>query len=102
MIIVESDVKPFEYTAKKTLRRGAMINLYEPEIHAVYEMFEGSARQPQISEFKRHAQTLSFDQTLRFVREIVKSSVSTQLRDNDDIFHVGGGDRYVVCAAMGT
>lgn len=93
MILAESPSKPFEYTAKRTLRRAAMISLYEPEINAAYEAFEGVANKTQVPDSK-NAETSSFDETLCFVRETVRTSVSVQIRDDEDIFRVGGGDRY--------
>ncbi|KAJ6471946.1 hypothetical protein C8R45DRAFT_1013633 [Mycena sanguinolenta] len=84
MILVARLDKPFTYTAKMTARRKAVIADYEDEITAVYETIEDTAT-------LNIPPLLSWDANsiLEFVRNAVRSVVSTELGDDDDMFHHG-------------
>lgn len=93
MIILENPEKPFEYTAKNTPRRSAIIDLYEPEINSTYETFEGTTNGTTVLN-GQNTKASAYEETLRFVRDTVNASLSTNVGDDDDIFRAGGGDRY--------
>jgi hypothetical protein len=88
MIILVDPKKPFELTAKKTLRRATIMKEYEAEIDAAYEAFEERVLPPRTS-----GPLVSQEDILQFVRFTVHNAITTKIGDNDDIFAVGGGDR---------
>ncbi len=89
MILVALPSKPFTYTAKSTVRRQAVISDYEPEIEALFAAVKETA-QTEI----RPPERWTDEETLIFVREVVKNVLKKRLKDTDDIF-LHGGDRYV-------
>lgn len=85
MILVAYPHKPFQYTAKNTPRRQAIIRDYETEIDAAYravdETTQTSASYPK---------EWTSDSVLLFVREVVGNVLQTQrLDDGEDIFQNG-------------
>ncbi|KAJ6471951.1 hypothetical protein C8R45DRAFT_836164 [Mycena sanguinolenta] len=84
MILVARLDKPFTYTAKMTARRKAVIADYDDEIATVYETVEDTAT-------LNIPPLLSWDANsiLEFVRDAVRSVVSPELGDDDDMFHHG-------------
>ncbi|KAJ6471940.1 hypothetical protein C8R45DRAFT_1013604 [Mycena sanguinolenta] len=84
MILVARPDKPFTYTAKMTVRRKAVIADYEAEIAAVYETVEDTATLNIPALLSWDA-----DSILEFVRNAVRSVVSSELGDDDDMFHHG-------------
>jgi len=93
MVLLEKAEKPFEYTAKRTPRRSAIVNTYEEEINAAYDAFEGT-NGPTIL-VDQDSKTGSYVDMLDFVREVVNANTPHKLGDDDDIFRAGGGDRYI-------
>lgn len=92
MILVAHLSKPFQYTAKNTPRRQAIVNLYEPEISALYQAIEEST-QAEI----QPPPDWGYAATTEFVRAVVRKVLdrnSDSLTDGDDIFQAGA-DRYV-------
>lgn len=88
MILVASPDKPFEFTAKESLRRGAILKAYEQEIEGIYNAVEAVSPDVPISPI------LSLKTATTVVRDIVKGALQQDtVSDNDDIFTVGG-DRY--------
>lgn len=89
MIIVASPNKPFEYTAKFTARRQAIIAAYELEIEALYATVDETTQAditPPSSWSKEH--------TVNFVRTAVNKVLKSPAADTEDIFQQGC-DRYV-------
>lgn len=87
MIIVAHPDKPFQYTAKNSPRRQAIVNLYEPEISALYQAIEEST-QAEI----QPPNDWSYAATIEFVRVVVRKVLdrhSDSLKDEDDIFQAG-------------
>ena len=87
MILVASPSKPFQYNVKGLLRRKFILSDYEPEIDALYHAVENSATSdvlPPASWTERN--------TLKFVRDIVQSTLERSITDDMDIFQ-SGGDR---------
>ncbi|KAK0200640.1 NRPS-like enzyme [Desarmillaria ectypa] len=85
MILVASPDKPFEFTAKQSLRRGAVLKAYEQEIEDIYKAVDTVS--PDIPLPK----TLTLTTTTNVVREIVKGTLQQNtVADNEDIFTLGG------------
>ncbi|KAH9917018.1 uncharacterized protein B0H18DRAFT_1123857 [Fomitopsis serialis] len=85
MILVVRPSKPFVYTPKRTVRRGAVINLYEEEIDALYKTVEASGAQaniPSPSQWDVSAST-------EFVRRVVWAVMTHKVADDDDVFQHG-------------
>ncbi|KAJ7769931.1 hypothetical protein B0H16DRAFT_1516867 [Mycena metata] len=83
MILVSSPTKPFTYTAKNTARRQAIIADYEIEIDAVYATVE------ETTQAGTRLEAWDSLSTLEFVREVVRSVMSSPVEDEDDIFQHG-------------
>lgn len=89
MIMVTKPSKPFQYTSKNTLRRQAMINLYEPEISALYDAVEESSQLdiPPPEDWDH-------DSIAQFIRHVVTKVMEAEvIADEVDIFQAGA-DRY--------
>jgi hypothetical protein len=88
MILVAKPDKPFQYTAKSTARRQAIIKQYEDEIEAVYNAVEATtqANIPLPEEW-------NIISTTSFVRAVVNGVLVRYVQDDDDIFQ-HGCDRY--------
>ncbi len=88
MILVAKPSKPFEFTAKGTLRRNAILKAYEQEIEDLYKTVDDASQTniviPQLWTQKN---------VMIMIRDIVTTFVQRKLDDTDDIF-VAGGDRY--------
>ncbi len=88
MILVAKPSKPFEFTAKGTLRRNAILKAYEQEIEDLYKTVDDASQTniviPQLWTQKN---------IKIMIRDIVTTFVQRKLDDTDDIF-VAGGDRY--------
>lgn len=85
MILVASPDKPFEFTAKESLRRGAILKAYEQEIEDIYNAIEAVSPNVPIPPIL----TLKTAKTV--VRDIVKGALQQDtVGDDDDIFSVGG------------
>ncbi|PBK81586.1 NRPS-like enzyme [Armillaria gallica] len=85
MILVASPDKPFEFTAKESLRRGAILKSYEQEIEDIYNAVEVVSPDVPIPLI------LSLKTATTVVRDIVKGALQQDtVGDNDDIFTVGG------------
>ncbi|KAF8200278.1 hypothetical protein BJ912DRAFT_1020035 [Pholiota molesta] len=84
MILVAKPDKPFQYTAKSTARRQAIIKQYEDEIEAVYNAVEATtqANIPLPEEW-------NIISTTSFVRAVVNGVLVRYVQDDDDIFQHG-------------
>ncbi|KZT73708.1 acetyl-CoA synthetase-like protein [Daedalea quercina L-15889] len=84
MILVAKPSKPFFWTAKRTVRRGAVIKEYEEEIDALYESVEASS-QSTVSP------PASWDiaSTADFVRRVVTQVMDHTVPDDGDLFQNG-------------
>ncbi|KAH9912112.1 acetyl-CoA synthetase-like protein [Fomitopsis serialis] len=84
MIIVAKPDKPFSYTAKGTVRRGAVIQQYEDEIDALYDIVDAGSQSSV-------APPVSWDITTAtdFVRKTVAHILKRCPRDGDDLFQHG-------------
>ncbi|CAL1710450.1 unnamed protein product [Somion occarium] len=84
MILVASPSKPFDYTAKFTARRQAMVALYKPEIEALYATVDETTHaELQIpSHWDLHNTTI-------FVRNVITKVIRGNLGDEDDFFQKG-------------
>lgn len=84
MIIVASPSKPFVYTAKMTARRQAILNDYDNEINALYDLIEQTS---QVNISPPSEWTPS--QSLNYVRRIVHKVMTQKVADGIDIFQHG-------------
>jgi hypothetical protein len=84
MILVADHLKPFEYTAKGSLRRHATLKKYEKEIEHIYEATETSN-----SAVIAMPTSLKPDAILFVIRRIVHTILEQDVADGDDIFRVG-------------
>ena len=84
MIIVSSPSKPFTYTAKNTARRQAILQDYEAEIEALYNVVEESAQ-------AELAPPSSWDiaAATDFVRLVVNKVMNNAVADDDNLFYKG-------------
>ncbi|EJC99762.1 uncharacterized protein FOMMEDRAFT_148605 [Fomitiporia mediterranea MF3/22] len=87
MIIVTSPEKPFEYTAKRTVRRQQVVTAYTSEIDAVYAAVEesGQTEIPAPEEWSESA-------SLEFVRDVIARTMKRDVRtlgDSIDLFEYG-------------
>ena len=92
MITVVSPSKPFQYTAKMSLRRQIIIDSYEQEIEDLYAAFEESAQ----ADLKPPS-SWSYDNAKSFVHQVVARVMAQSVGDTDDIFR-SGCDRFVLLA----
>ena len=91
MIMVAKPTKPFSYTAKGTVRRGAVIKDYEEEIDALYQLVEESTQAdiPLPPQWNKGA-------ALEFTRAVVERVVGRQIADDVDMFQ-----RFFYCFHFG-
>ncbi|KAI0073515.1 acetyl-CoA synthetase-like protein [Panus rudis PR-1116 ss-1] len=84
MILVASPSKPFDYTAKFTARRQAVVALYEPEIESLYATVEETTQ-------AELAPPNQWDlvETQKFVRAIVTKVLRSEIGDEEDLFQKG-------------
>ncbi|KAF7349949.1 Acetyl-CoA synthetase-like protein [Mycena venus] len=84
MIIVAKPSKPFTYTAKMTVRRGAVIAEYEEEIDILYNTVDESTTLniPPLVNWRA-------DSVRNFVRAAILSVLNVRVGDEDDIFQHG-------------
>ena len=84
MILVAKPNKPFSYTAKRTVRRGAVIKDYEDEINALYDSVEESSQSTV-------PPPTSWDiaPTAEFVRRVVNQVMGRTVPDDADLFQNG-------------
>ncbi|PBK75297.1 NRPS-like enzyme [Armillaria solidipes] len=86
MILVAKPSKPFEFTAKGTVRRKAVLKAYDQEIEDLYRAVDDAS----------HAdiaipQLWSLGNVMTMIRDIVTAVLVREISDSDDIF-VAGGD----------
>jgi len=84
MIIVSKPSKPFQYTAKLTPRRHAIVREYEEEIERLYKEVADSSQSNIASPTEWSLPTI-----LKFVREVVNKVLKHNVTDNQDIFQHG-------------
>lgn len=84
MILVAKPSKPFQYTAKGTVRRGVTLEDYKDEIDALYNAVEESA-QSNIPPPARWDIGSATD----FVRAVLGKVMVHAVQDGDDIFQHG-------------
>lgn len=87
MILVTSPSKPFEFTAKGTLRRGDTLKAYEIEIDEIYNVVDAVYSPVPETTF---LQNPTLESVTNIVRDIVKSTFEENVGDNGDIFILGG------------
>ncbi|KAJ7191142.1 male sterility protein-domain-containing protein [Mycena pura] len=81
MILVADPAKPAKLTAKRTLRRQAVIDMYSDEIADLYEAVRGSSQTlPTVCDAAS---------SLEFMREVVAEVMHDLPGDDDDIFQHG-------------
>ncbi|KAF9025156.1 NRPS-like enzyme [Hymenopellis radicata] len=84
MILVANPSKPFEYTSKGSLRRGAIVDRYHDEIEGIYNAVDDIS----------HAEAAPPEWDLKnitiFVRGIVHDVLSPSVMDDMNIFDAGG------------
>ena len=88
MILIVHPSKPFRFNAKGLPCRGLLLNEYEAEIDALYKEVESSAQSDVLPPISWDA-----DNTLKYVRAVVESTLRCSIPDDADIFR-NGGDRY--------
>ena len=92
MILVASASKPFSYTPKKTVRRGAVLNDYTEEIDAIYRAVNDSSNtNVPIPLGSSSDGGWTLEESLKFVRDVVHSIMTSteSMGDKDDIFGFG-------------
>ncbi|TFY54516.1 hypothetical protein EVJ58_g8816 [Rhodofomes roseus] len=84
MILIAKPSKPFFYTAKHTVRRGAVVKEYEDEIDAIYDSVEASSQSavpPPAS--------WDIPSTTEFVRRVAAQVMGRTVPDDGDLFQHG-------------
>lgn len=84
MIIVSKPSKPFQYSAKNTARRQAVLNEYADEIKSLYNDI-GVSAQLGISAPTEWTDVNIID----FVRSVVHNVMAYKVTDDDDFFQHG-------------
>ncbi|KAG7441925.1 acetyl-CoA synthetase-like protein [Guyanagaster necrorhizus] len=86
MIVVTHPSKPFTFTSKGTLRRGAILEAYIKEIDAAYEAVDNISPSNILV-----PQKWSIDEITEWIRRIVHTLLCTdvQISDEQDLFAVG-------------
>ncbi|KAF7302847.1 Acetyl-CoA synthetase-like protein [Mycena kentingensis (nom. inval.)] len=84
MILVADPTKPFELTAKGTLRRQVALKSYQNEIKAIYAAVAESSLSHILA-----PESFELESVLEFVRAVVKEVVRMPLQDGDDLFQYG-------------
>ncbi|CCL99493.1 uncharacterized protein FIBRA_01511 [Fibroporia radiculosa] len=84
MILVTSPGKPFEHTAKSTIRRAAVIAKYDDEINAAYDRVEESSQSNIPAPVNWDT-----DNARSFVRAVVHKVLNHKVKDEDDVFNHG-------------
>ncbi|KAJ7600479.1 NRPS-like enzyme [Mycena floridula] len=84
MILVAHPNKPFEYTAKGTLRRAAILSAYEAEISNAYKPVDEAS---QID--NTMAIGSSLESVTSFIRGLLHKLVKPGAQDTDNIFELG-------------
>ncbi|KAF8873111.1 acetyl-CoA synthetase-like protein [Infundibulicybe gibba] len=82
MILIASPKKPFPITDKQTIKRAAVLELYEPEINQLY--LEGGANQSY-----RPPIFWSFENVLNFLHAVFSDIIPSIDSDFKDIFQYG-------------
>ena len=90
MILVAKPAKSFEFTAKGTPRRAAILEAYEEEIETLYQNLDQMLPTDVVI-----PREWSLKSTTTLIRDIVRVILERDIADTDDIF-VAGGDRYVI------
>ena len=84
MILVARPSKPFQFTAKNTARRQAIIAEYDDDIETLYQSVQTSS-QADIPV----PPSWSAGNATEFVRAVVRSVMKHQITDGDDLFQHG-------------
>jgi hypothetical protein len=84
MILVASPSKPFQYTAKGSARRQAIIQDYEEEIEDVYRAVAETTQENLEGPANWDASS-----ALDFVRKVVHGVLKTAVPDSADLFQYG-------------
>ncbi|SJK99273.1 uncharacterized protein ARMOST_02564 [Armillaria ostoyae] len=92
MILVAKPAKPFEFTAKGTPRRAAILEAYEEEIETLYQNLDQMLPTDVVI-----PREWSLKSTTTLIREIVRVILERDIADTDDIF-VAGGDSLTAMA----
>ncbi|KAJ7289095.1 hypothetical protein C8J57DRAFT_1627484 [Mycena rebaudengoi] len=87
MIILSDPSKPFQMTAKGTLRRSAILEDYAQEIEEAYVAF-GKISPSSSTGVARG--TLEMKGALYIVRQHVQANIDSNISDHEDIFDAGG------------
>ncbi|KAJ6507610.1 hypothetical protein DFH09DRAFT_1437030 [Mycena vulgaris] len=85
MIVLANPSRPFQVTAKGTLRRQAILEDYAQDIDAVYTSFDSAA--PSVVTQARGE--ISMNDVLEIVRGHVRANINPSISDNDNIFDAG-------------
>ncbi|KZT73709.1 acetyl-CoA synthetase-like protein [Daedalea quercina L-15889] len=84
MILVANPSKPFSWTAKRTVRRGAVTKDYENEINALYDSVEASSQSSVTPPASWDIASAS-----DFVRRVAAQVMNRTVPDDDDLFQHG-------------
>lgn len=82
--MVASPTKPFQYTAKNTARRQAIIADYDPEIEALYAAVKETTQADMAP-----PPSWSLPDSINFVKEVVNRVMKHEIQESDDIFQKG-------------
>ncbi|KAK0193507.1 NRPS-like enzyme [Armillaria mellea] len=85
MILVATPSKPFEFTAKGTVRRKAVLKAYDQEIEDLYKAVDDASHTDVVI-----PQLWSLKNIMTMIRGIVTVVLEREIGDSDDIFAAGG------------
>ena len=92
MILIASTSKPLSYTAKGTVRRGAILRDYAQEIDAIYKAVEeSSSTNVPVPTGSSSEGGWTTDESLQFVHGVIHCIMkgAEAMGDDDDIFGFG-------------
>lgn len=92
MILVARPAKPFEFTAKGTPRRNAILETYKEEIEMLYKNLDQMLPTDVVI-----PPQWSLKDTTALIRDIVQALLERDIGDTDDIF-IAGGDSLTAMA----
>ncbi|KAK0218357.1 NRPS-like enzyme [Armillaria nabsnona] len=84
MILIAKPPKPFEFTAKGTLRRKAILKAYDQEIEDLYKAVDDVSHSDVVI-----PQLWSLRNVMTMIRDIVTAVLEREIGDSDDIFAAG-------------
>lgn len=84
MVLIADPEKPFEYTAKGSIRRQITLSKYQKEIDQLYDIVEA----PDSFE-TMHPRSLEPSTVLDVIRATVQRVLERTVQDDEDVFRLG-------------